>query len=570
MADEQNESQLNQGVPDSYEEMLDDYSHFAPPAADEVLQGTILSLTAKDAIVDFGYKSEGIVPIEQFQGPGGEVSVHPGDVVDVMIDHSEQVEGYVLLSHTRAARLRVWDNLEKAFDEQLVVSGRVLGRVKGGLEVDVGVTAFMPGSQADSRPLRNLDSLVGQDVPVKIVKLNRRRGNVVVSRKLAVDEEIHERKSATLDHIQEGAVISGVVKNLAEYGAFVDLGGIDGLLHVTDISWGRIGHPSEVLHPGDEISVKVLKFDRAKERVSLGMKQLEPDPWETVVERYPVNSRVLGRVVNVTDYGAFVEIEPGIEGLIHISEMTWSRRMKHPSKVVKPNDQVEAVVLEVHPKERRISLGLKQLEPNPWTTIDTRYSVGSVVEGRVRNMTDFGAFIEIEEGIDGLVHVSDLSWTKRVKHPSEVLKKGQTIQAVILAIDSAAHRLSLGVKQLQPDAWESFFQTHQVGDTVQGKVCRLASFGAFVELAEGVEGLCHFSEVPGYNGKRGAEPPLAAGQEFAFKIVKMSEAEKKIGLSLRAAVDDEEKTRLGDYQRHAAAATSTIEEAMNLREPEPK
>jgi small subunit ribosomal protein S1 len=570
MADEQIDAQLNQGVPDSYEEMLDDYSHFAPPAADEVLQGTILSLTAKDVIVDFGYKSEGIVPIEQFQGPGGDVTVRPGDVVDVMIDHSEQVEGYVLLSHTRAARLRVWDNLEKAYDEQLVVSGRVLGRVKGGLEVDVGVTAFMPGSQADSRPLRNLDSLVGQDVPVKIVKLNRRRGNVVVSRKLAVDEEIHERKSATLDHIQEGAVISGVVKNLAEYGAFVDLGGIDGLLHVTDVSWGRIGHPSEVLHPGDEITVKVLKFDRAKERVSLGMKQLEPDPWESVVERYPVNSRVLGRVVNVTDYGAFVEIEPGIEGLIHISEMTWSRRMKHPSKVVKPNDQVEAVVLEVHPKERRISLGLKQLEPNPWTTIDTRYSVGSVVEGRVRNMTDFGAFIEIEEGIDGLVHVSDLSWTKRVKHPSEVLKKGQTIQAVILAIDSVAHRLSLGVKQLQPDAWESFFETHQVGDTVQGKVCRLASFGAFVELAEGVEGLCHFSEVPGYAGKRGAEPPLAAGQEFAFKIVKMSEAEKKIGLSLRAAVDDEEKTRLGDYQRHAAAATSTIEEAMNLREPEPK
>jgi small subunit ribosomal protein S1 len=348
------------------------------------------------------------------------------------------------------------------------------------------------------------------------------------------------------------------------------LGGIDGLLHVTDISWGRIAHPSEVLHVGDEIAAKVLKFDRAKERVSLGMKQLEPDPWESVAERYPVNARVLGRVVNVTDYGAFVELEPGIEGLIHISEMTWSRRMKHPSKVVKPNDQVEAVVLEVHPKERRISLGLKQLEPNPWTTIDTRYSVGSVVEGRVRNMTDFGAFIEIEEGIDGLVHVSDLSWTKRIKHPSEVLKKGQTVQAVILAIDSGAHRLSLGVKQLQPDAWESFFQTHQVGDTLHGKVCRLASFGAFVELAEGVEGLCHFSEVPGYAGKRAAESPLAVGQEYDFKIVKMSEAEKKIGLSLRAAAVDEEKTRLVDYQRLAAAATTTIEEAMGLKEPEPK
>jgi small subunit ribosomal protein S1 len=570
MADEQNDAQLDPTAPDSYEELLDDYSHFAPPTADEVLQGTILSLTAKDAIVDFGYKSEGIVPIEQFQGPGGEITVRPGDVVDVMIDHGEQIEGYVLLSHSRAARLRVWDNLEKAYQEQLVISGRVLGRVKGGLAVDVGVKAFMPGSQADPRPVRNLDALAGQDVPVKIVKLNRRRGNVVVSRKLAVEEEIHERKSATLDHIQEGSVVTGVVKNLAEYGAFIDLGGIDGLLHVTDISWGRIAHPSEVLHVGDEIAVKVLKFDRAKERVSLGIKQLEPDPWESVAERYAVGSRVLGRVVNVTDYGAFVELEPGIEGLIHISEMTWSRRMKHPSKVVKPNDQVEAVVLEVHPKERRISLGLKQLEPNPWTTIDTRYSVGSVVEGRVRNMTDFGAFIEIEEGIDGLVHVSDLSWTKRVKHPSEVLKKGQTVQAVILAIDSAAHRLSLGIKQLQPDAWESFFQNHQVGDMVHGKVCRLASFGAFIELAEGVEGLCHFSEVPGYAGKRAAESPLTVGQEFDFKIVKMSEAEKKIGLSLRAAADDEEKTRLVDYQRHAAAATTTIEEAMSLKEPEPK
>jgi small subunit ribosomal protein S1 len=571
MADELNDAQQDEAMPDSYEELLDDYSHFAPPTADEVLQGTVLSLTAKDVIIDFGYKSEGIAPLEQFQGPGGEVTVRPGDVVDVMIDHGgEQMEGYVLLSHTRAARLRVWDNLEKAYNEQLVISGRVLGRVKGGLAVDVGVKAFMPGSQADPRPVRNLDVLAGQDVPVKIVKLNRRRGNVVVSRKLAVEEEIHERKSATLDHIQEGSVITGVVKNLAEYGAFIDLGGIDGLLHVTDISWGRIAHPNEVLHVGDEIAVKVLKFDRAKERVSLGMKQLEPDPWESVAERYPVDARVLGRVVNVTDYGAFVELEPGIEGLIHISEMTWSRRMKHPSKVVKPNDQVEAVVLEVHPKERRISLGLKQLEPNPWTTIDTRYSVGSVVEGRVRNMTDFGAFIEIEEGIDGLVHVSDLSWTKRVKHPSEVLKKGQTVQAVILAIDSAAHRLSLGVKQLQPDAWESFFQNHQVGDTVHGKVCRLASFGAFVELAEGVEGLCHFSEVPGYTGKRAAESPLAVGHESDFKIVKMSEAEKKIGLSLRAAADDEEKTRLVDYQRHAAAATSTIEEAMSLKEPEPK
>jgi len=559
--------QAEQAVPENYEDFLEDYSHFAPPAADEVLQGTVLGITGKDVIIDFGYKSEGIVPIEQFQTQTGEIAVRVGDAVDVMIEPGgEQPEGYVLLSHTRAARLRIWDNLDKAYQDQLVISGRVLGRVKGGLAVDVGVKAFMPGSQADPRPVHNLDSLAGQDIPVKIIKLNRRRGNVVVSRKLAVEEEINARKGATLEHLFEGAVTVGVVKNLTEYGAFIDLGGIDGLLHVTDISYGRVTHPSEVLHVGAEITVKVLKFDRSKERVSLGMKQLEPDPWDTVVERYPVNARVIGRVVNVTDYGAFVELEPGVEGLIHISEMTWSRRMKHPSKVVRPGDQVEAVVLEAHPRDRRISLGLKQLEPNPWTTIDSRYSVGSVVEGRVRNMTDFGAFIEIEEGIDGLVHVSDLSWTKRVKHPSEVLKKGQIVQAVILNIDSGSHRLSLGIKQLQPDAWESFFQRHNVGDTVHGRVCRLSNFAGFVEVAEGVEGMCHFSEVPGYAGRRGAEAPLAIGQEGSFKILKMNEAEKKIGLSLRAAAEDEEKGRLEDYQRQAAAAITTIEEVMSLKD----
>ena len=332
MAVDPNNKPADEEVPNNYENLLDDYSHFAPPAADEVLQGRVVGITAKDVIVDFGYKSEGLVPIEQFQGPGGEVTVQAGDPVDVMIDHAgEQPEGYVLLSHTRAARLRIWDNLEKAYQEQLVISGRVLGRVKGGLAVDVGIKAFMPGSQADPRPVHNLDALVGQDIPVKIIKLNRRRGNVVVSRKTAVEEEITVRKSATLEHLEEGSVVTGIVKNLTEYGAFIDLGGIDGLLHVTDISYGRVLHPSELLHVGDEITVKVLKFDKSKERVSLGIKQLGPDPWETVTERYPVNNKVIGRVVNVTDYGAFVELEPGVEGLIHISEMTWSRRMKHPS-----------------------------------------------------------------------------------------------------------------------------------------------------------------------------------------------------------------------------------------------
>ncbi|MEX2263643.1 MAG: 30S ribosomal protein S1 [Bryobacteraceae bacterium] len=556
----------NPTTAEELEHLIDDYGHFSPPAEGEILQGTILKITAKEVIVDFGYKSEGLVPLTHFLSPDGAVRVRTGDVVDVMIDHGEEQEGYVLLSHEKAARIRVWDNLEKAFQNQLTISGHVAGRVKGGLSVDVGITAFMPGSQADTRPVHNLDGWIGQDLPVKIIKLNRRRGNVVVSRRAALEEEINDRKAVTLEQLEEGSVLNGVVKNLTEYGAFVDLGGIDGLLHVTDMSYGRVHHPGEVVHPGDEVTVKILKFDKDKERVSLGMKQLMPDPWLSVEERYPVNSRVMGRVVSVTDYGAFVELEAGIEGLIHVSEMTWSRRMKHPSKVVKPGDQVEAVVLEVHQKDRRVSLGLKQLEPNPWTTIDQRYSIGSVVEGRVRNMTDFGAFIEIEEGIDGLVHVSDLSWTKRVKHPSEILKKGQLVQAVILQIDSKSHRLSLGVKQLQPDAWEMYFQNHQAGDIVQGRVRRIAGFGAFVELAEGVEGLCHNSEIPELGERKSDASALEIGQEYEFKILKMSEAEKKIGLSLRAVVYDEEKTRLEDYRRQAAAATTTIEEAISLKD----
>ena len=550
---------------EDYGQLIDDYSHFAPPAEGEVLQGTVLSVTDKDVIVDFGYKSEGLVPKEQFALPDGSVHVQAGDVIDVMVDRQGvQPEGYILLSHTRASRLRAWDNLEKAHRDGLILSGRVLARVKGGLSVDVGVVAFMPGSQIDLRPIHNLDTWVGKDIPVKIVKLNRRRGNVVVSRKIAIEDDLNARKSAALADLAEGSVVTGTVKNLTEYGAFIDLGGIDGLLHVSDMSHGRVTHPNEVVNVGDEITVKVLKFDKDKERISLGLKQLIPDPWESVNDRYPVHAKVIGRVVSVTDYGAFVELEPGVEGLIHISEMTWSRRMKHPSKVVHVGDQVEAVVLEVKPKERRVSLGIKQLEADPWTTVADRYSVGSVVEGRVRKLTDFGAFIEIEEGIDGLVHISDLSWTKRVKHPSEVLKKGQLVQAVILNIDAANRRLSLGVKQLQPDAWESFFRSHMVGDAVRGRVCRAAAFGVFVELAPGVEALCHRSEIPeGTAG--GGESPLPIDEEFDFKIIRMIEAEKKIGLSLRAVADDEEKDRLDDYRRQAAAATMTIEEVMHIR-----
>jgi small subunit ribosomal protein S1 len=549
-----------------YEQLIDDYSHFAPPHEGELLQGHVVKIHATDVIVDFGYKQEGLVPIEQFTLPDGTVQVHVGDSIDVMVDRSgPPAEGYILLSHEKASRLRSWDNLEKAHRDGLVVSGRVTGRIKGGLSVDVGVPAFMPGSQIDVRPTHNLDSFLGEDIPVKVVKLNRRRGNVVVSRKMAVEEEQNVRKSAALQVLEEGGVVTGVVKNLTEYGAFVDLGGIDGLLHVSDMSYGRVTHPSEIVSAGDSITVRVLKFDKEKERISLGLKQLVPDPWETIQERYPAGSRVIGRVVSVTDYGAFVELEPGVEGLIHISEMTWSRRMKHPTKVVKAGDQVESVVLEVKPRERRVSLGIKQLEADPWTTVAERYAIGSVVEGRVRKLTDFGAFVEIEEGIDGLVHISDLSWTKRVKHPSEILKKGQLVQAVILNIDAPNRRLSLGVKQLQPDAWESFFRAHQIGDVVRGRVCRAANFGVFVELAPGVEGLCHRSEIPSASDHRPEESPLPIGEEMDFKVVKLNEGEKKIGLSVRALTDDEERTRLQDYQRHAAAATMTIEEVMNIR-----
>lgn len=548
-----------------YEQMLDDYSHFAPPAEGEVLQGHVLKVTDKEVIVDFGYKSEGIVPLSEFVQPDGTVTVKRDDKIDVMVDrHAPHVEGYVTLSHEKATRLRIWDTLEKAFQEGLLISGRVLGRIKGGLLVDVGTRAFMPGSHVDTRPIYNLDSLVGADIAVKLVKLNRRRGNVVVSRKMALEEDQASRKTNALEGLAEGAVVTGVVKNLTDYGAFIDLGGIDGLLHVSDMSYGRVGHPSEMLHVGDEIAVKILKFDKGKERISLGLKQLNPDPWDSIHERYPMGLKVIGRVVSTTDYGSFVELEPGVEGLIHITEMTWSRRLKHPSKVVKVGDTVEVVVLEVKPRDKRVSLGIKQLEADPWTTVEERYSIGSVVEGRVRKLTDFGAFIEIEEGIDGLVHISDLSWTKRVKHPSELLKKGQIVQAAILSIDANNRRLSLGIKQLQPDAWETFFRSHQVGDTLRGRVCRASNFGVFVELAPGVEGLCHSSEIPGANMKKD-EPVLPVGEEFDFKIIKLNESEKRIGLSLKAVAEEEERTRLEDYQRQAAAATMTIEEVIHLK-----
>lgn len=560
---------------DDYQAFLDDYSSQFAPTDGELLQGHVLSVSDKEVIVDIGRKIEGLVPASQFPQVEGKPDVKSGDVIEVMIDRSgAHPEGYILLSYERAHRRHTWEHLEKAAAEGTPVTGRVINRIKGGLAVDIGVNAFLPSSQIELRPVHNLAGYVGRELPVKILKLNRRRGNAVVSHRVLLEQELETRKADALSHLAEGAVVTGVIKNLTDYGAFVDLGGIDGLLHVSDMAYGNVTHPSAIVQVGDEVTVKVLKFDPEKERISLGLKQLHPDPWVNIEERYPAQSRVIGRVVSVTDYGAFVEVEPGVEGLIHISEMTWSRRMKHPTKVVKVGDEVEAVVLDVKSKDRRISLGIKQLEADPWTTVDQRYSVGSVVEGRVRKLADFGAFVEIEEGVDGLVHVSDLSWTARVKHPSEVVKKGQIVQAVILNIDASNRRLSLGVKQLQPDAWETFFRTHQVGDVVAGKVCRVAQFGYFVELLPGVEGLCHRSEIAGTAaGKRrdstvAAEPSLSVGDERNFKIIKLNEAQKRIGLSLRAVGEDEEYSRLEDYQRHAAAATSTVGDVMKKRSPE--
>ncbi len=531
---------------------------------DRVIKGTVVKVTDQYVMVDVGMKSEGVVPIAEVRDHEGNVTVQPGQDIDVMIEKGETEEGYIHLSHQKAQRLRAWDEIEAAYNEKRPIRARVIDRIKGGLTVDIlGARAFLPGSQVDVRPVRNLDGMKGQEFDVRVIKLNKKRGNIVASRKQILDEEVSAKREKTMEHLEEGAILTGSVKNLTDYGAFVDLGGIDGLLHVTDMSWGRLTHPRDLVQVGDQIQVKVLKFDKDKQRVSLGFKQLTPDPWLDAAERYPVGAHVKGHVISVTDYGAFVELEQGIEGLVHVSEMTWSKRMKHPSKIVNVGDEVETVVLNVNPTERRISLGLKQLQTNPWESLGDKFPINSTVEGRVRNLTDFGAFIEIEDGIDGLVHVSNLSWTKRVKHPSEVLKKGDRVKAIVLGIEPENRRLSLGIKQLQPDVWETFFQQHRVGDVVHGKVLRLASFGAFVELAEGVEGLCHNSEAVDAN----QQPlKLEPGQEHEFKIIKMNEAEKKVGLSIRSVGAEATRADVEAY-KHPASSTgaSTIGELINWK-----
>lgn len=525
----------------------------------DVVKGRVVGITERGVVIDFGYKSEGIVNQAEFTEKG-QLTVKPGDEVEVLVKSMETSEGFPVLSRADAVRMKAWDELEKAYSTGATVKGRVTDRIKGGLRVDIdGIAAFLPGSQVDSRPVRNLDSLRNQEIEAKVIKLNRKRSNVVLSRKAVIEEANAGIKEKTLEHIEEDIIVEGQIKNLTDYGAFVDLGGIDGLLHVTDMSWGRLQNPAELFKVGDTVQVKVLKFDKERERVSLGYKQLLPDPWSSIDERYPIGKRLNGKVASVTDYGAFIELEPGVEGLVHVSEMSWSKRIKHPSKLVNPGDDVDVEVLSVDPKARRISLGMKQVQNNPWQTLRERYKVGDRVKGRVRNLTDFGAFIEVEEGVDGLVHVSDISWAKRVKHPGEILKKSQEIEAVITSIDTENRRLSLSIKDLEPNAWERFVTEHKPGDVVRGRIARFANFGAFVELDDDLEGLCHISELSDERVDK-PEDVVHLGQEMDFKILRIDPENKKIGLSARAVGKDDEIVDTKTYSTEVKSGMASLGE----------
>lgn len=513
----------------------------------EVVRGRVVHVGTTEVLVDVGYKSEGAIPIEEFQRSGQLPRV--GDEIDVYLESKEDAEGLIVLSKEKADRIKVWEAISQAYEKGTPVEGRVVEVVKGGLAVDVGVKAFLPGSQVDIRPVKNLAALVGQTIRAKVIKLNRRRGNVVLSRRTVLEEEREEKRRHTLEVLHEGMVLTGTVKNLTDYGAFIDLGGIDGLLHVTDMSWGRVGHPSEIFQVGDQVEVVVLHFDRESGRVSLGYKQKSADPWETVEQKYPVGSKHRGKVVSLTNYGAFVELEPGVEGLVHVSEMSWTRRVRHPSKLVSVGDEVDVVVLDVNRAAKRISLGMKQAEPDPWQTIEERYQVGQRVTGRVRNLTDFGAFIELEPGVDGLLHISDMSWTRSVSHPSEVVRKGQEIETLILNIDKEQKRISLGLKQLQPDPWATVAQRYPLGSRVTGRVVRLTDFGAFVELEPGVDGLLHISQMSHRPISR-PEEVVSVGDELTLLVIRVDPHERRIGLSLKELAHAVEFTREPEEGRH--------------------
>jgi small subunit ribosomal protein S1 len=522
----------------------------------EVVSGVITAVDKDLVLVDIGYKSEGQIRINEFRAEDGSITARVGDRVEVMVEWWDDEDERVILSKEKAANIKVWENIKKCHDEDGTIRGVITSRVKGGFSVDIGVPAFLPGSQADLRPIRNLDDMVGKTYDFKILKYNRKRSNIVLSRRVLLEKERESKRTATLSSIHEGKVLPGIVKNITEYGVFVDLGGVDGLLHITDISWGRIKHPSDLFKIGDQITVKVLNLDLEKERVSLGMKQLAADPWSVAAQKYPVGSRVSGRVVSLTDYGAFVELEEGIEGLIHVSEMSWTRKVRHPSKVVSIGEEINAVVLDIKPDARRISLGMKQVAPNPWDVIAEKYPEGTTIEGKIKNITDFGIFIGIDEGIDGLVHISDLSWTKRVKHPSELYKKGDVVQAIVLDIEKDNERFSLGIKQLQEDPWKTVGARYRVGSEITGTITNVTDFGVFVELEEGIEGLVHVSEI----SKEKIKTPVGKfniGEVITAKVMTINSDERRIGLSIKRLEMDREQSILSDYVSSIGQAPTT-------------
>ncbi|MBW1741891.1 MAG: 30S ribosomal protein S1 [Deltaproteobacteria bacterium] len=536
----------------------------------QVVQGRIIQVDKEFALVDIGYKSEGQVPISEVTKPDGVIEVEVGDTIDVMVERWDDEDGVVLLSKEKASKIKVWEDIKKAYEEDQVVQGVITNRVKGGLSVDIGVPAFLPGSQVGLRPVRDLDQMVGETFEFKVLKYNRKRSNIVLSRRVILEKERESRRAETLATIHEDKVIRGVVKNITEYGAFIDLGGIDGLLHITDMSWGRIGHPSEMFSVADELEVKVLNLDLERERVSLGLKQLVPDPWTTAEEKYPIASHVNGKVVSFTDYGAFVELEKGIEGLIHVSEMSWTKKIRHPSKVVSVGETVEAVVLNISAENRRISLGMKQVVANPWDVVSDKYPVGTTIEGKIKNITDFGLFIGIDEGIDGLVHISDISWTKRIKHPSELFKKGDVVQAIVLNIDKENERFSLGIKQLQKDPWETIPERYGVGDKITGTITNVTDFGLFVELEEGIEGLAHVSEV----STEKIKTPVGrfqVGDILSAKVININPKERRIGLSIKQLERDEEHDLVVNYLSNYQGSQSSLGELLkdNLKERSP-
>jgi small subunit ribosomal protein S1 len=558
--------------------LIDQYSEPQTETTNnEVIEVKVVAYTEHGVVVDLGGKTEGLIPAAEF----AETEIprpEPNATIEVQRT-GETKDGFAIVSYQKVYRRRTWEKIEAQYKAKETITAKVVDRIKGGLVVDVGgVRAFLPGSQYDLRPTQNLDGLLGTEVPVRITKLNRRRGNIVVSRRALLEEELHATRAELMENLKEGQIVHGTVKNVTDYGAFVDLGGIDGLLHLTDLSWGRVRHPNDVVKPEQELDLIILKFDKDKQRVSLGLKQLSKDPWVDAAERYPAGGKYKGKVVGVVDYGAFVELEQGIEGLVHVTEMSWQKKATHPSKVVKAGEEVDVVVLDIKPSDRRVSLGMKQAQPDPWMLVAEKYPVGTVVTGKVRNIAEFGAFIEIEEGFDGLVHVGDVSWTGRVKNPHEVFKKGEPITAKVLRIDPENRRVSLGIKQVN-DIWGDWFKTHKVGDVVRGKVSRIAMFGAFVELGDNIEGLCHNTEIEERKrrdeGASGFRPttgplksagPLEPGKEYDFKIIKISSETRRIGLSYRAAVRQQERKEIDQYRSTTkSSATATIGDAMKQK-----